>query len=178
MWGGKKHANNQTELQQNREVEHLCQCQLTVISAPFISLFLSSHSNTCYDRHRSKWWATLHLKRPGPYEKNAQRWTELIWLFKAATLSFLAYITVQHVSPALPQQTGKFWMQNKMQKWKFASTVGDSFNWGQQRHQSSLWTLFNSGGLAVSSASCLTVNSNSEQVKHVLTEAERRGTWM
>lgn len=56
--------------------------------------------------------------------KYAESWAELIWLFKAATLSFQTYLTIhiQHI-PQLSQQTGKFWMQNKMQKWKFASTV-------------------------------------------------------
>lgn len=55
----KKHANNQTEVQENREVKRARRRQLTATSRPFISLFVSSRSNMCSDRDHSQ-WSALH----------------------------------------------------------------------------------------------------------------------
>lgn len=135
----KKKTKNMQTTKLNSSRTGKCQSELTVISAPVISLFLCTHTNTCSDRHRAK-WPTLHLKKRGLGQKwqMHRSWTELIWLFKATTLSFLAYI-ILHVFQ-LPWQTGKFWIQNKMQKWEFAFTVQDSFNRGSGAHFGlSLW---------------------------------------
>lgn len=52
--------------------------------------------------------------------ENLKKQTELICLFKAVTLTFLPASPYMCI-PQLSQQTGKFWKQNEMQNWTFAS---------------------------------------------------------
>lgn len=104
-----------------------CQCQLTVISAPFISLFLSSHSNICSDRHRSK-WATLHWKK-----------ASAMWKIHRAELNLFGYSklplslfwpTPCNMFSSCHSKPGSF--ECKIRCKSENLHLQDSFNWGSR----------------------------------------------
>lgn len=132
----RKKTNNQmqkTKLNSSRTGKY--QSQLTVISAPFISLFFSRHTNTCGDRHRSK-WATLHWKKAGAIWKMNR---EELRLFGYSKLPLSLFWPTYGMFFQYHHKLGSF--ECKIRCKSENLHLQDSFNWGRSHTKPHLDTL-------------------------------------